>query len=91
MWVSQLNLNSTELTLSLHSPTTGELPLEVIRMKAKGCKVNLSHNDPGFTLPSNIGKLGDDIVTLNLSNCSLRGAWMGVPTHPRNALAFARS
>ncbi len=52
----------------------GELPLELIRMKAKGCKVNLSFNEPGFTLPSNIGELGDDIMKLNLSGCSLHGA-----------------
>ena len=43
-------------------------------MKGKGCDVNLSFNDPGFTLPSNIGELGDDITTLKLSSCSLRGA-----------------
>ena len=42
-------------------------------MKAKGCKVYLSGNKPGFTLPSNIGELGDDIVNLDLSQCSLRG------------------
>ena len=51
----------------------GELPLEIIRMKAKGCNVKLSHNEPGFTLPSNIGELGDDIVNLDLSQCSLQG------------------
>ena len=53
----------------------GELPLSVIRMKAKGCDVNLSYNDPGFTLPSNIGELGDDreITELDLSECSLQG------------------
>ena len=27
----------------------------------------------GFTLPSNIGELGDDIKKLDLSNCSLIG------------------
>ena len=42
-------------------------------MKAKGCSVDLSGNEPGFTLPSNIGELGDDIVELNLSECSLQG------------------
>ena len=43
-------------------------------MKARGwTKVNLSSNNPGFTLPSNIGKLGD-IWELNLSNSSLHGA-----------------
>ena len=52
----------------------GELPLALIRMKAKGCTVVLAYNDPGFTLPSNIGELGDDITELDLSGCSLRGA-----------------
>ena len=42
-------------------------------MKAKGCSVDLSGNEPGFTLPSNIGELGDDIVELDLSACSLQG------------------
>ena len=42
-------------------------------MKAKGCSVDLSHNEPGFTLPSNIGELGDDIVKLDLSGSSLQG------------------
>ena len=52
----------------------GELPLELIRMKAKGCEVQLSGNEPGFTLPSNIGELGDDITELKLSAFSLTGA-----------------
>ena len=52
----------------------GELPLRLIRMKAKGCTVSLSGNKPGFTLPSNIGELGDDITVLDLSGCSLGGA-----------------
>ena len=42
-------------------------------MKAKGCDVRLYGNKPGFTLPSNIGELGDDIVNLDLSRCSLQG------------------
>merc|ERR1719198_2675338 len=46
-------------------------------MKAKGCDVELSGNNPGFTLPSNIGELGDDITTLKLSSCSLRGPPLG--------------
>ena len=41
-------------------------------MKAKGCTVSLSNNT-GFTLPSNIGELGDDITELNLRDCSLQG------------------
>ena len=42
-------------------------------MKAKGCDVKLYGNKPGFTLPSNIGELGDDIVKLDLSGSSLQG------------------
>ena len=52
------------------------LPLEIIRMKAKGCSVLLDRNEPGFTLPSNIDELGDHIVELNLSSCSLRGTFV---------------
>ena len=51
----------------------GELPLEIIRMKLSSCNINLRHNEPGFTLPSNIGELGDDIVNLDLRQCSLQG------------------
>jgi len=51
----------------------GELPLEVIRMKANGVKIQVHAIAPGFTLPTNIGELGDDITTLDLSNCSLTG------------------
>ena len=58
----------------LRCDRAGELPLEIIRMKAKGCKVDLGDNNPGFTLPSNIGELGDDITELNLRQCSLHGA-----------------
>ena len=55
----------------------GEIPLEIIRMKAKGIipgglYCGLRGNE-GFTLPSNIGELGDDITELDLSNCSLTG------------------
>ena len=64
----------------------GELPLEVIRMKAKGVRVALSGNTPGFTLPTNIGELGDDITTLDLSNCSLTGTIV-CPIIPRDQLA----
>ena len=52
----------------------GELPLALIRMKAKGCDINL-YNNKGFTLPGNIGELGDDITKLDLSSCSLQGKW----------------
>jgi len=43
-------------------------------MRATGVKIELWGNKPGFTLPSNIGELGDDITELNLANCSLKGA-----------------
>ena len=52
----------------------GELPLELIRMKAKVCRIELQDNNPGFTLPSNIGELGDDITELDLMWCSLQGS-----------------
>ena len=42
-------------------------------MKVNGCDIKLEYNNPGFTLPSTIGELGD-ITTLDLSSCSLRGA-----------------
>ena len=42
-------------------------------MKVNGCEIKLNGNKPGFTLPSTIGELGD-ITTLDLSECSLRGA-----------------
>ena len=57
---------------SVVTSCAGELPVEIIRMKAKGVEVSLSGN-AGFTLPSNIGELGDDITKLDLSNCSLTG------------------
>ena len=41
-------------------------------MKAKGREVEFWGNK-GFTLPSNIGELGDDITKLDLSDCSLQG------------------
>ena len=41
-------------------------------MKAMGVTVKLAGNT-GFTLPSNIDELGDDITQLDLSNCSLTG------------------
>ena len=64
----------------LRCDLAGELPLEIIRMKAKGCEVVL-HSNPGFTLPSNIGELGDDITKLDLTDCSLHGALcMSSPT-----------
>ena len=46
-------------------------------MKAKGCDINL-YDNKGFTLPSNISELGDDITELDLSRCSLQGASRGL-------------
>ena len=43
-------------------------------MDTKGVDVNLVYNTPGFTLPTNIGELGDDITQLDLDDCSLTGA-----------------
>ena len=63
----------------------GELPLELIRMKAKGCSVGLAYNEPGFTLPSNIGELGDNIAQLDLSKCSLRGVCVEPDIHKKEA------
>ena len=40
---------------------TGELPLEIIRMKAEGVDISLNGNK-GFTLPSTIGELSDCTV-----------------------------
>ena len=59
--------------------STGELPLALIRMKAKGCNVEL-YGNTGFTLPSLIGELGDDITKLNLSECSLQGSILCRPS-----------
>ena len=43
-------------------------------MKAKGIIPGLGlYKNEGFTLPSNIGELGDDITELDLSYCSLTG------------------
>ena len=50
-------------------------------MKAKGCEVYLDRNKPGFTLPSNIGELGDDITELDLRECSLRGTFVEPDIH----------
>ena len=36
-----------------------------------GRDIDLSGNEPGFTLPTNIGELGDDARNLDLSWCSL--------------------
>ena len=56
-------------------PRAGELPLAFIRMKAKGIvgDYGLSGN-AGFTLPANVGELGDDITKLDLRGCSLKGS-----------------
>ena len=51
----------------------GELPLDLIRMKAKGCSVSLGGNK-GFTLPGDFRKLDDDITKIELGSCSLRGS-----------------
>ena len=39
----------------------------------EGYDIDLSGNEPGFTLPTNIGELSDDVRNLDLSWCSLHG------------------
>ena len=74
---------------------TGELPVEIIRLKAKGV---IPHGDAygfgcglagnkGFTIPSNIGELGDDITELNLRKCSLTGS---LSTRAEHFILFVR-
>jgi uncharacterized protein YjbI with pentapeptide repeats len=62
--LEELNLSGNRLS--------GELPLAIIKMKSNGVNISLNGNT-GFTLPSNIGDLGD-ITRLDLSNCSLTDA-----------------
>ena len=52
---------------------SGALPIEILRMKARGHKVILSANNPGFTLPHDVDELGYEFEELDLMNCSLRG------------------
>jgi len=52
---------------------SGELPLYVIQLKAKGCDMKLYGNDPGFFLPKDLSALDDSISQLDLSRCSLHG------------------
>ena len=49
------------------------MPLSVIHMKAQGVGVILSSNN-GFTLPTNLDRICDDITELALANCSLAGS-----------------
>ena len=61
----ELDLSGTSLE--------GELPLEVIRSKANGCDIRLRAINPGFSLPDDMSSLGNDILKLDLSECSLHG------------------
>ena len=71
---SVLSAPTDLFNFALRCACTGELPLEIIRMKAKGIILEYGlYNNKGFTLPSNIGLLGDDITELDLCNCSLTG------------------
>lgn len=69
--------NLTRLNLS-RNRLTGELPLEIIGLKAKGVEVSLSNNR-GLTLPAVniIGTGGTKLMfgygSIDLSNCSLTG------------------
>jgi Leucine-rich repeat (LRR) protein len=66
------NLTSLKEFYAYNNQLSGELPLSVIRMKCKGCAVYFSENT-SFTLPQNMGELGDDITKLDLSGCGLTG------------------
>jgi Leucine-rich repeat (LRR) protein len=51
----------------------GELPLSLIHAKAvRGLDLRLMGNN-GFTLPNNLGELGEEVSTLDLNECSLAG------------------
>ena len=56
-------------------------------MKSKGVAVDLSRNTPGFTLPTNIGELGDDSTTLNLFELSLADMQSATQCHQRGIAA----
>ena len=61
----------------MHAPA-GELPLPVVClltfMQCMGKYVDITRAGPGFTLPANIGDLGQDITVLVLQECNLIGA-----------------
>ena len=63
--LSALLLNDNQLC--------GEIPVELIRMRARGCRVDLQRNQPGFALSDGIGELGDGVTNLNLSFCCISG------------------
>ena len=50
---------------------TGELPLSIGRLKANGCRVNLSGNN-GFELSSDTSAV-EDATKLDFSDLGLRG------------------
>lgn len=73
IWYGETRRAVVTCGLTVAHSCAGELPLEIIRLKMKGVVVSLSHNT-GFTLPANIGELGEDLRELDLANCSLIGA-----------------
>jgi hypothetical protein len=64
-----INLQALDLK---NNKLGGELPLSVIEMKSRGVAISLSWNNPGFSLPSNMGELRG-LTQLDLSYCSLTG------------------
>jgi hypothetical protein len=50
--------------------TSGAIPVDLLRMKAKGKAVSLPN---GLTLPDDIGDLGEDVINLDLSGMGLIG------------------
>ena len=73
IWYGEIHRAVVTCGLTVAHSCAGELPLEIIRLKMKGVVVSLSHNT-GFTLPANIGELGEDLRELDLADCSLIGA-----------------
>jgi Leucine-rich repeat (LRR) protein len=79
-------LKQLKALLLAHNNLSGELPFEVICMKALGCTVDLSHNPKGFHLPEDIGlmqnrvfakKKAQGVRMLDLSDSCLVG---GLPS-----------
>ena len=45
----------------------------LLRVKAKGCTVHLGDNK-GFTLPDDLGSMGDDVTRIDLQESTIEGS-----------------
>ena len=52
---------------------SGDLPLPIMRLIARGCEVALSGDKMAFTLPSELGQIGSKVHQLDLRHCSIVG------------------